>query len=313
MLISGIVPIQGWAQKFSVESYRQLPSDVSAFISPVRDNNGEDCALLKVLASEEFAFSTPLGIVKREDRTGEIWLFLPARSKKITIKHPEWGVMRDFYFTTPLVGHMCYEMKIKEPPRPVKIREIITTKTDTLVLTRIDTLTLREPIPTTPFTINISPTIAFGGRLNSTMGGVMIRTMRNHGVFVHAISNFKGLEETIGSCGRNGEVGNATPFYSGTTKRSTWILNCGAAHRVWDHVIIHEGIGYGASQLAWQLAPSEGGGFLKNNYYSIKGVAFEGGISLSFKRFSISTSAITIQGRDWFVAAGIGLSFGKKK
>lgn len=71
-----------FAQRFSVSSFRQLPSDVSAFINPVRDLNDEDCGLLKVIASEDFAFSTPLGIVKREDKVGEIWLYLPRGSKK---------------------------------------------------------------------------------------------------------------------------------------------------------------------------------------------------------------------------------------
>ena len=53
------------ALEFKVGSFKQLPNDVSAFINPVKDLNDEDCALIKVLASEDFAFSTPLGIVKR--------------------------------------------------------------------------------------------------------------------------------------------------------------------------------------------------------------------------------------------------------
>lgn len=62
---------------FTVESFRQLPTDVSAFIDAVRDLNGEACALVKVVAPSDFAFSSPLGIVKRRDEVGEIWLYLP--------------------------------------------------------------------------------------------------------------------------------------------------------------------------------------------------------------------------------------------
>ena len=40
---------------FSVESFRQLPTDVSAFIDAVRDLNDEACALLKVVAPADFA------------------------------------------------------------------------------------------------------------------------------------------------------------------------------------------------------------------------------------------------------------------
>lgn len=58
---------------FSVESFRQLPTDVSAFIDAVRDLNDEACALLKVVAPADFAFSSPLGIVERRDKVGEIF------------------------------------------------------------------------------------------------------------------------------------------------------------------------------------------------------------------------------------------------
>ena len=51
-----------------------MPNDVSAFITPVRDLNDEPCALVKVEAPSDFAFSTPLGIVSRKDKVGEIWL-----------------------------------------------------------------------------------------------------------------------------------------------------------------------------------------------------------------------------------------------
>ena len=71
-----------WAQRFRWSLFKMLPNDVSAFINPVRDLNDEDCALVKVIASEDFAFSTPLGIVKRIDKTGEIWLYLPRGSKE---------------------------------------------------------------------------------------------------------------------------------------------------------------------------------------------------------------------------------------
>lgn len=46
------------SQEFSVSSFRILPNDVSAFVNSVRDLNDEACALVKVEASADFAFST---------------------------------------------------------------------------------------------------------------------------------------------------------------------------------------------------------------------------------------------------------------
>lgn len=60
--VATVVPVAA-DSTFTVASFRQLPTDVSAFIDAVRDLNGEACALLKVVAPADFAFSSPLGIV----------------------------------------------------------------------------------------------------------------------------------------------------------------------------------------------------------------------------------------------------------
>ena len=48
LLIGFIFPAKLMAQEFSVESFRQLPNDVSAFINVVYDLNDDACALVKV-------------------------------------------------------------------------------------------------------------------------------------------------------------------------------------------------------------------------------------------------------------------------
>ena len=64
-----LMPFYSSAQDFSVASFRLLPNDVSAFIDNVRDLNDEACALMKVEAPSDFAFSTPLGI---DETTGHL-------------------------------------------------------------------------------------------------------------------------------------------------------------------------------------------------------------------------------------------------
>ena len=90
------------SQEFTVSSFRLMPNDASAFVNSVRDLNDEACALVKVEAPSDFAFSTPLGIVKRKDEVGEIWLYLPQGTKMLTLKHPVWGVLRDYQLGTTL-------------------------------------------------------------------------------------------------------------------------------------------------------------------------------------------------------------------
>lgn len=303
------------AQRFSVASFRILPNDVSAFIEPVRDLNDEDCGLVKVIASEDFVFSTPLGIVKRIDNVGEIWLYLPRGSKKITIKHAELGVLRDYEFPSRIDSHITYELRIDEPQKPVvpvaTPVPVITTVTDTLIVTRVDTLVVQPVRQKIPLSVHALATLGFGGKSKELLGGVALIAMKRHGGFVHVASNFGKLGTTIGDCGKNGEIGGRMPFYSGRTRHSAFMINAGAAHRLSGRVAVFEGLGYSASSVGWELAPSEGGGYVKNAYYSTRGISFEAGLQITFKRISVQASAITIKGADWFGSVGIGIRIGK--
>ena len=107
--------VPGWAQEFKVASFRLLPNDITAWVNPVRDLNDEACALIKVVGNRDFAFSTPLGIVQRKNEVGEIWLYVPNGTRKITIKHPRWGVLRDYKFPVILESRLTYELVIEEP------------------------------------------------------------------------------------------------------------------------------------------------------------------------------------------------------
>ena len=307
-----------YAQDFSVASFRHLPNDITAFINPVRDLNDEDCGLIKVTGSEDFAFSTPLGIVKRIDNVGEIWLYLPHGSKKITIKHPEWGVLRDYTFPSRIDSHMTYELKLDEPlrrdvagvtlsaPEP-----IVTTVTDTLVVTRVDTLVIQPVRKYIPLKINALATLCIGGKSTDVMGGVMVAVMRSHGGFLHVSTDFGSIGDTDGVCDRDGMMDGSMPFYSGRTRHSAFMINAGAAHRLSDCVAVFEGAGYSTDAVAWELAPSEGGGYVKNSYYSTRGISFEAGVMLTFGRVAVSASAVTIKGSEWFGSVGVGIRVGK--
>lgn len=134
------------SQEFTVSSFRLLPNDVSAFVNSVRDLNDEACALVKVEAPSDFAFSTPLGIVKRKDEVGEIWLYLPQGTKMLTLKHPVWGVLRDYQLGTTLESRMTYELKVDVP------RLALAEHHDTIVQVRtiIDTVTVALSRPRSP-------------------------------------------------------------------------------------------------------------------------------------------------------------------
>lgn len=316
-IIAGTTPAA--AQRFKVASFKELPNDVSAFINPVRDLNDEDCGLVKVIASEDFAFSTPLGIVKREDKVGEIWLYMPKGSKKITLKHPKWGVMRDYVFPRRIESHKTYELRIEEPVAlpSTDVRTVVTTVRDTLVLTRVDTLIVEPEKERIPFVAGGLLTASYGGNAKCASGGVMIFAMKRHGGFVHIFTDFGKTGSTKGECDKDGyiysggNVGADKPFYSGKTRKSTFMVNAGAIHRISDHVAVFEGLGYGKTGVDWELAPSEGGGYVRNRYLSAQGISFEVGAIYRYRRIAVSASVSSIKGKDWYGSLGIGITLGK--
>ena len=315
LLIAVLLPVRISAKEFSVASFRDLPNDVSASINPVRDLNDEDCALLKVAAPSDFAFSTPLGIVKRIYNTGEIWLYLPRGSRKITLKHAEWGVLRDYEFPARLESHKTYEMTLDYPrvpstgpppgePAAVTIR-------DTLVVTRTDTLVLRPEKPKIPLELDYTAGIGLGGKAPYTYCSLMAALMKRHGGYLRISFNGGSPQPAEASCDRHGLVDGRERFYSGSTRRHVYMVGAGAIHMISGSVSVFEGLGYADNTLDWQLAPSEGGGYVRNSYFSHKGLTAEVGMHYRFRRLILTASVMTLKGTEWFGSVGIGLRIGK--
>ena len=97
-----------FSQSISVATFRQLNSDLTANTAGTleKDQNGEVAALIKVVTTQTgFTFDGgSLGIVKTKQTPGEIWVYVPRGAKKIT------GVLRDYYYTTPIQSGRTYEM-----------------------------------------------------------------------------------------------------------------------------------------------------------------------------------------------------------
>jgi hypothetical protein len=103
------------AQQISVKSFLALPNDMDARQNyPEKDQNGELCAIIKVVTLEKgFFFDIgSLGITKTVQKAGEIWLWIPHGAKRINISHIEFLPLRDFAFTETIKEGMCYELAI---------------------------------------------------------------------------------------------------------------------------------------------------------------------------------------------------------
>ena len=102
------------AQNISVKSFRLLETDLTANTAGTlkKDQNNETAALIKVVTTETgFVFDGGmLGIVGTTQRAGEIWVYVPPKSRKITISHPQLGLLRDYFYPIPIEAGRTYEM-----------------------------------------------------------------------------------------------------------------------------------------------------------------------------------------------------------
>lgn len=102
------------AQSISVSSFKLLDTDLTANTAGTMelDQNGETAALIKVVTTQTgFTFDGgAMGIVKTVQKPSEIWVYVPRGLKKITISHPQLGMLRDYYFPCIVEAARVYEM-----------------------------------------------------------------------------------------------------------------------------------------------------------------------------------------------------------
>lgn len=105
---------------FKVIDFNLLPTDYSAAShnKPPKDNNGESAALIKIVTTEKgFTFElgsalAPIGAA--QEKTGEIWLYVPNGTRRLTIKHKDFGVIR-YPIEIAVKSGKTYELRLKTP------------------------------------------------------------------------------------------------------------------------------------------------------------------------------------------------------
>lgn len=117
IVLAFLPSIQILSQEIYVESFSMLENDLTAntFGTTEYDQNGEVSALIKVVTLEKgFVFDGGmLGIVKTLQKAGEVWVYVPFGLQRITIAHPDLGILRDYYFPVPIEKARTYELRLK--------------------------------------------------------------------------------------------------------------------------------------------------------------------------------------------------------
>ena len=104
------------AQEMSVKSFYLAETDLTANTpgTLVHDQNGTVCALIKVETSlDGFTFDVgSLGVREVKRVAGEIWVYVPFGIRKLTISHPQLGVIRDYALNVQIEKGRTYILKL---------------------------------------------------------------------------------------------------------------------------------------------------------------------------------------------------------
>ncbi len=111
------------AQELAVTSFKLSETDLTANLqgTTVLDQNGEKCALIKVVTvAKGLTFDVGVLGVRKVDtsHTGEIWVYVPYGVRKITISHPQYGQIRDYVVPENIEKARTYVMQLKVKKAP---------------------------------------------------------------------------------------------------------------------------------------------------------------------------------------------------
>lgn len=88
-------------KKIQVTKFERNVTSLIGSMKQVHDNTGEACAVLRVrMTDNDFEVEPNLGVLHRETSTGEVRLWVPVDTKRLTIRHS--GVMPLSGYTIPM-------------------------------------------------------------------------------------------------------------------------------------------------------------------------------------------------------------------
>ena len=102
--------------QIAVSSFESANQDMTARVTkPILDQNGDKCALIKIRTTQKgFVFEGDmLGITQKLQKTGEIWLYIPAHARRLTIKHEYLGVLDNYLYPENIQEASVYIMELK--------------------------------------------------------------------------------------------------------------------------------------------------------------------------------------------------------
>lgn len=102
------------AQDIQVTTFERNVTSLIASMDPVYDISGEACAVIRFFVREDgFEIEPNLGVLKREDKTGEIRMWVPVGTKRLTIRHAGSMPLTGYEIPVILEAKVTYDATVE--------------------------------------------------------------------------------------------------------------------------------------------------------------------------------------------------------
>ena len=265
------------AQEIRVKSFQKLEKDLFARTNPRLDLNDNPCTVIrfitpgKGLQFEGNVIGDPLYFA------GETLIYMTKGSKRVTIKHPDYGVLR-YEFPEKLDRQSVYEI-------PLKLIESPDNRTRALIMGGVNVST----------------------EFNKITPSVMLGFVKKWGAYIKGVSDFSmKAEDATFEVDNKGYYNGIPVWLNDEAKLERTALTVGGLFRPWKMLYMYMGGGYGWRNVAYEAANDD---WAKNVERSYKGYEVEGGIIFRLFGFSMMVGVQTNQFKYMELSGGVGFIF----
>lgn len=101
------------AQDIQITRFERNYTSLIGSVSPVYDNTGEACAVIRFfMRTTDFLIEPNLGVLKREKLPGEIRLYVPQGTKRITVRHEGMMPLNGYVIPVQIESKATYDAEL---------------------------------------------------------------------------------------------------------------------------------------------------------------------------------------------------------
>lgn len=101
------------AQDIQISRFERNYTSLIASVNPVYDNTGEACAVLRFYVREkDFIIEPNLGMMKQEVLPGEIRIWVPKRTKRLTVRKQDWMPLTGYEIPVVIEPKVTYDVEL---------------------------------------------------------------------------------------------------------------------------------------------------------------------------------------------------------